>query len=152
MNSPRTVNVVALDWPPGFSATQFLFTPVDTVREVYARFARRDFAGVFELLALDVEIAQTTALTWGGRFRGHRGSRVFFSRLTQHTDAISEPFTYIAAGDDVAVVGRYRGRARSTGQAFDVDFVHIWTVRAGRMTRCVAFVDTPAIRKALGIG
>lgn len=151
MNSPTTFGVLALNWPPRSSIAQVLFTPVDTVREVYARYARRDFARVFELLSPDVEITQASELPWGGRFNGLSGAHEFFARLNLHTDGAPDPVMYMAAGNEVAVVGRHRGCARSTGKAFDVSFVHIWTVRAGRMTRWAAFVDTPLMQEAVGI-
>jgi ketosteroid isomerase-like protein len=58
--------------------------------------------------------------------------------------------TYIPAGNDVAVVGKLRGTARASGKRIDLDIVHVWTVRDGRLLRFAAYIDTPAMLEALG--
>jgi peroxiredoxin/ketosteroid isomerase-like protein len=57
---------------------------------------------------------------------------------------------FIAAGDEVAAVGRIEGRARKSGAPIDVPFVHIWTVRDGYLQRLRAFTDTATLSAALG--
>jgi ketosteroid isomerase-like protein len=54
---------------------------------------------------------------------------------------------FIDAGDHVAAVGRTRGRTRAGSAAFDLAVVHVWTVRD---TRLEVYIDTPAMREALG--
>ncbi len=56
---------------------------------------------------------------------------------------------FIDAGDHVAV-GRTRGRTRAGGVAFDLAVVHVWTVRDGRLAGLEVYIDTPAMREALG--
>lgn len=124
--------------------------PEEVVREVYARYARRDVDGIFELIAPDVEILQTPELPWGGRHLGLAGARTFFASLSKHTEALPEPSSFITAGEDVAVHGRLRGKARQTGAVIDLEIVHVWTVRDGRVVRFAAYIDTPAMLRALG--
>jgi ketosteroid isomerase-like protein len=129
-----------------------LFTPADLVREIYARLAWHDVPGVLALLSPEVEITQTTELPWGGRFTGAEGAKAFFTQFDQHTDGVPESLTYIPAGEDVAVTGRLRGRTRVSGRLFDLDLVHIWTLKQGKAVRCAAFMDTSAMRAALATG
>ena len=150
MNFPRSDGVPAHTWHPNPSSPLVLFSNVDTLREIYARHARRDLIGVFELLSPDIEIAQTIDLPWGGHYHGLSGAEDYFARLSQHADSTPEPLTYVPAGDDVAVIGKLRGTARATGKAFAVDLVHVWTVHQGKALRCISFVDTPAMLEALG--
>jgi uncharacterized protein len=124
-------------------------TPLDVVRESYAAYERRDLAGVFAHLADDIEIAQTVQLPWGGRFIGHEGAKRFFLLLGQHLETMPEPRAWIPAGDEVAVFGRLKGRARVTGRPIDVDFVHVWTIRGQKAVRFEALVDTPALLEAM---
>lgn len=56
---------------------------------------------------------------------------------------------YIAAGDSVVTLGRIEGTARRTGAPVDVPFVHVWTVRQGRLQRLRAFTDTALLASAL---
>lgn len=122
---------------------------VDLVRRGYEAYAARDFAAVFARLAPDVEIAQTAELPWGGTFRGHAAAQRFFRLLAEYTEAVPMPETFIAAGDDVAVVGRLRGRVRATQAPIDLPLVHVWTVQANRIVRFAAYVDTAAMVAAL---
>lgn len=149
MNADTRAGVVAHAWHPNFSSSYVLFTPVDLVREIYVRYARQDRAGVFALLTPDVEFTQTTELPWGGRYAGHEGARKYYLRLNKYTDAALEPFNYVPAGDDVAVMGKFRGAVRASGKVFDVDLVQVWTVDRGKARRCETFTDTPALRAAL---
>ena len=125
--------------------------PVDIVREGYTRYARRDFAGVFELLADDITIWQTPELPWGGEHSGHAGARDFFGGLAKYTTATPEPETYIPAGKHVAVYGKLRGQANSTGADFELNILHLWQVTGGKIDRFEAFIDTPAMLKSLGL-
>ena len=125
--------------------------PIDVVREGYVRYARRDFAGVFELLADDITIWQSTDVPWGGDYSGHDGAREFFDGLAKYTTATPEPEAFIPAGKHVAVYGRLRGTANATGKEFALDIVHLWQVTDGKIDRFEAFIDTPEMLRALGL-
>ena len=49
------------------------------------------------------------------------------------------------------MLGRTRGRPRRGRVAFDVAVAHVWTVRDGQISRFEAYIDTPAMREALGL-
>lgn len=119
------------------------------IRRGYEAYANRDFAAIFALLHPDIEIIQTDLLPWGGLYHGHDEAREFFRKLNEHTDAQPEPRTYLPAGDDVAVIGRLKGRARATGRQFDLAIVHLWTIKADKIARFAAYIDTPRMLEAL---
>ncbi len=121
------------------------------VREMYDAFARRDGAAVFARLHPDVEFQQTPLLPWGGHYRGHEGAREFFTRLRETIDSAVAVDRFIDAGDHVAAVGRTRGHVLASGAAFDVAIAHVWTLRDDRVARFEAYIDTPAMREALGL-
>jgi ketosteroid isomerase-like protein len=124
--------------------------PVDVVRAAYAAHAAGDLQRVFELLAPDIEIVQTSALPWGGRHAGHDGARRFFATLAAWTAASPTPERYVEAGEDVVAIGRLTGHARRSGRPIDLDVVHVWSVREDRIVRFAAYIDTPAMLHALG--
>jgi ketosteroid isomerase-like protein len=62
------------------------------------------------------------------------------------------PYAISSAGDRVVQAGRTTGTVNTTGAAFDVDEVHILTVRDGNVVRFEAHIDTPAMLGALGAG
>ncbi len=150
MNPDIRRGVATRSWHPNFASSYLLFTPVDLVREIYIRFARRDRSGVLALLTPDVEFTQTAELPWGGHYAGHEGARKYYLKLNKYADATPEPSGYVLAGDEVAVTGKLRGRVRASGEAFVVDLVQVWTVCRGRVRRCETFADTPALRALLG--
>jgi uncharacterized protein len=123
---------------------------VRIVREMYDAFARRDAAAVLERLHADVEIRQTELVPWGGHYQGHAGAREFFGRVLGAIDSTVTVERLIDAGDHVAAVGRTRGRTRGAGAAFDVAVVHVWTVRDTLIAGLEVYIDTPAMREALG--
>jgi len=48
------------------------------------------------------------------------------------------------------VLGRLRGRARATGDVFEVHFAHVWTLSDGMPSRCRSYFDTAPVMAALG--
>jgi ketosteroid isomerase-like protein len=124
-------------------------TNVELIRSVYAAYERRDFAYVFARVGSDLEIVQTTDLPWGGVHRGVEGAQAFFAKIAEHVDALPHAETLIPAGDDVAVVGRLRGKAKKSGAEIDIPIVHVWTVRDGKFVKFQAWIDTPTMRAAI---
>ena len=123
---------------------------VRLVGEIYDAFARRETAAVLERLHPDVEIRQSELVPWGGHYRGHEGAREFFGRVLGAIDSTVTIERFVDAGDHVAAVGRTRGRTRAAGADFDLAVVHVWTVRDARIARLEVYIDTPAMREALG--
>jgi ketosteroid isomerase-like protein len=59
------------------------------------------------------------------------------------------PEEFIAGGEHVVAIGRIVGTTRRGGVPVDVAFVHVWTVREGRLQRLRAFTDTATLAQAL---
>src|SRR6476620_3783859 len=59
------------------------------------------------------------------------------------------PDEFLDAGDEVVVLGRYRGTAKQTGKQLDVPFVHVWSLRDGKAWRFRQFLDTDGWVEAL---
>lgn len=125
-------------------------TSVETVREVYEAFGRRDLAKVFGLLSPEVEIVQSEELPWGGVYKGHEGARVFFGRLGSAIDSKLEFERMVCAGDRVAAVGWTHGTVRASGADFRVPVVHVWTVRDGAVVRAEFLIENAKMLEALG--
>jgi len=56
---------------------------------------------------------------------------------------------FLDAGEEVVVLGRYRGAAKQTGKTLDVPFVHVWSLRDGKAWRFRQFLDTAGWVEAL---
>ena len=122
---------------------------VQIIEEIYAPFSRRDVAAVFRRFDQQIEIVQTTALPWGGVYRGHEGARDFFSKLTQQINSTVSIERMIDAVEHVIVVGRTAGRVNATGATYDVPIAHVWNVEGELVKRVEFHIDTPRMLAAL---
>jgi ketosteroid isomerase-like protein len=57
---------------------------------------------------------------------------------------VFEPREFIEAGEHVTVLGRESSTALDTGKPFESDWVHIFTIKAGKVTRWRGFFNTAA--------
>jgi uncharacterized protein len=119
---------------------------VKTVQEAYAAFGRGDIPAILELLSEDVSWTTpgpSDIIPFAGRFDGREGVGRFFAALGG-AEAVErfEPGEFIAQGDKVVVLGHYTGRIRANGQADDIEFVHVFTVRDGKITSYRQYNDT----------
>jgi uncharacterized protein len=104
-------------------------------------------------LAHDIEWNLPDPLPWGGTHHGHDGVQAFASISQDHVEGRwADPDDFLDAGDRIVVLGRLRGRARASGQEFEVEFAHVWTMTDGVASRLRAYFDTAPIMVALGRG
>ena len=107
---------------------------VDTVRAIYAAFARRDLEGALAHVAEDVVFEPSGTARLTGRtepYRGHDGMREYFAdagrvweELTLHAEDVR------AARDSVVVFGHAEGRV--DGETVRRRVVWTWRLRDGR--------------------
>jgi ketosteroid isomerase-like protein len=117
---------------------------VDLIRRLYEALEARDLDTIVSLFDPEVDIVQTEELPWGGEYHGHKGLAEFFGALGRHIRSKVKHARVFAAGDRVVQVGRTTGTVNATGAAFDIDEVHLFTVRDGRVVRFEAYIDTPS--------
>ena len=118
---------------------------VALVKQGYAAFQRGDIPAVLALLADDVEFVlhYPENPTLGGWYRGRAAVAQFFQRLGKEMEfTLFSPDEFIASGDRVVVLGRQAGRARSTGRHGELQWVHVYTVRDGKVSRFDEFLDS----------
>jgi ketosteroid isomerase-like protein len=125
---------------------------VDSVRDAYAAFERGDLEGALAPFSEDVIWEQAQGLPHGGIYRGlDEVRRNVFDPLDRDwwSAFAADAEQLLDAGDDVVVIGRYRGAAKATGKVLDVPFVHVWTFEDGQATRFRQFLDTAGWNDAL---
>jgi len=118
---------------------------VEIVRRSYDAFARDDMDGVLADMHADIVWHQAQGLPHGGIYHGLDAvRRNVFDPLDRDwwAEFTAEPDEFLDAGDDVVVLGRYRGVAKETGKKLDVPFVHVWTLSDGKAARFRQFLDT----------
>ena len=121
---------------------------VKTVQEAYAAFGRGDIPAVLGLLSEDVSWTipgPGDVVPFAGQYDGREGVGRFFAALggAESVERF-EPGEFIAQGDKVVVLGRYAGRIRANGQADEIEFVHVFTVRDGKIKSFRQYNDTAA--------
>jgi ketosteroid isomerase-like protein len=118
---------------------------LDIVRRSYDAFARHDLDGVMADMHPEIVWHQAQGLPHGGTYRGlDEVKRNIFDPLDEEwwDGFTADPDEFLDAGENVIVVGRYRGAAKATGKQLDVPFVHIWTLEGGTAIRFRQYLDT----------
>jgi ketosteroid isomerase-like protein len=119
--------------------------PVDIVRRSYVAFARGDLDAVMADMHPEIEWHQAQGLPHGGLYRGlDEVRRNIFDPLDQEwwEGFTADPDEFLEAGDQVVVIGRYRGIAKETRKQLDVPFVHIWSMSGDQAIRFRQCLDT----------
>ena len=122
-------------------------TAVAIVQKAYEAFGRGDVPAILEMVAKDVdwEFVGSPELGYAGRRRNHQEVAGFFAGVQQFDDIHAfEPREFIEAGEHVTVLGWESSTARDTGKKFESEWVHVFTVKAGMVTRWRGFYNTAA--------
>lgn len=114
------------------------------VRSLYEAFARGDVPSVLGAMAEDIEWHEAEGMPYGGVYHGPEAvaQNVFGPLLDDVPDFSVTPEEFIAAGETVAVVVRYRGTGAVTAKALDLRVVHVWELRDGKAAKFRQFADT----------
>ena len=116
----------------------------ELVQQAYAAYGRGSVDEVLACMSAEVEweIPAVPTLAFTGKRQGHEQVAEYF-QLANEKQAVREftPKEFIAGGDKVIVLGHGAWTAKETGQDFDSDWVHIFTVRDGRITAFREFMD-----------
>ena len=127
---------------------------VDLVRAAYEAFDRGDIAGIFETMHDDIQfvLAENSVYDRGTPYSGKPdvGANIF-GRIAAEWDGFSIVREALHdAGDVVVMQGRYRGTYKPTGRRSNLQVVHIWTVRDGKLIQMQQYADTAAMRELAG--
>ncbi len=119
---------------------------VTIVQGLYAAFGRGDIATIIAGLAPDVDWAVNGPrkdYPLFGTWKGQGEVRKFFDLLAE-TEDFSEfsPKDFHAVGDLVFVLGHYAGVVKKTGRTFVSDWVHVFTVRGGKVAKFREYTDS----------
>ena len=122
------------------------------IRQGYEAFGRGDIDTMLQ--SFDEQITWVTPgppdLATSGKRTGRQEVAGFFASVNQLFDIQRfEPREFIARGDLVVVLGSETAAARSTGKVIELDWVHVFTMRNGKVTAFQEFFDTAAVVAAL---
>jgi ketosteroid isomerase-like protein len=124
---------------------------VAVVQELYRAFREQDEAAFRRTVTDDVEWIQCEGFPGGGVRRGpdQVWEGVFRANRERWNGFAFEIERSLDAGDAVVVLGRYSGRAASTGRPMSAAAAHVYELVGGRVRRIRMFADTAPMQDAL---
>ena len=121
--------------------------PLSTVQNLYAAFGRGDIPGLLALLSPDVtwHFIGDRKAPYTGTARGHGQVAEWFGMVAQ-VDGIQafEPRQFLVGPDHVTVIGVERSQALPNGGVFECEWVHVWQLEDGLVTRFRGILDSDA--------
>ena len=118
---------------------------INVVKNLYAAFGTHDIKAIVELLSPEIEWGEPSNPynPAGGTRYGHAGFLEWLNIGRQSEDIlVLEPRKMLVDGDSVAVVGYEKCKAIPTGKVYESDFVHLVTLKSGKVTKFQEFFDT----------
>jgi ketosteroid isomerase-like protein len=121
------------------------------VMQGYRLFQSGDIPSLLELYHNDAEWSspESDYLPFSGKFHGKSGIAEFFAKLGASAQPMRfEPVHLIAEGEQVVATGVATWLAKPTGRSYDTNWVHVFTLRDGKVARFEVFYDTAAAERA----
>jgi len=124
---------------------------IQALRRIYDALLRWDVEEFARDVTHDFELILPETVPWGGTRHGRDGVEAYAALFRDHVEGQwADPDDFLEAGELIVVLGRLRGRARATGEEYEVAFAHVWTLSDGVPSRCHSYFDTAPIMAALG--
>lgn len=124
------------------------------VRGIYDAFARGDGAAALGALDAEVRWVEADNIAYADRnpYIGPQAvaEGIFGRIMSEWTGFQVRTQEFITDGDKVAVLGRYSGTYTATGHPLDAQFVHVWTVRNGKVIAFQQYADTAQFARVMG--
>jgi len=121
------------------------------VMEGYQKFQNGDIPGLLEMYqddALWIE-PESEHIPFSGKRTGKAAIAGFFQELDRAAQPLRfVPKDFIAEGDKVVVTGESTWQVRNTGRTYDSPWVHVFTLRDGKVARFEDYHDTAASERA----
>ena len=125
---------------------------IKLVQDAYATFGKGNIPGVLDMMGEDATIGiigRSQDAPFLGMHRGRAGAMDFFGELDRaHAISMFEPYRFLAAGDKVFVWGRYTWTMRKSGVSDTTEWLHVLTVRDGKIQAWTGHNDTAMLAAA----
>ena len=122
-------------------------TPLQVVQQGYAAFGRGDIEGLLALLTDDIEwrFFASEGVPVAGNYSGKKEVQGWFAKLAE-TDDIQkfEPREFLEGPNHVTVLGWEQTRPKPNGRVFESEWVHVFSVKDGKINRWIGTLDSAA--------
>ena len=127
-------------------------TNIKVVQNAYAAFGKGDIPTILDMMTPDVTIGivgRKEEAPFLGMHSGKTGVGEFFRQLGEaHEIHTFEPQRFLAAEDKVFIWGHYRWTMRKSGVSRDTEWLHVITVRDGKLSSWLGHNDTAMLASA----
>ena len=128
---------------------------ISFVQSLYGAFGRGEIGLVVAGMAPDVDWQVTGRkedYPCFGAWKGQKGVGEFFRLVGENEDAIEfTPRDFYTAGEKVFVLGHYTWKIRKTGKHVITDWLHVFTLKGGKVSAFREFTDTAQFAQAYRI-
>lgn len=124
---------------------------IQLIQQAYGHFQTGNIEGVLSTFANDIEWQAPAVqnVPHGGSCKGVEQVAGFFAALDASEEVQKfEPKEYIAQGEKVVVLGEYGAKVKATEREYQMDFVHVFTVRNGKIVGFNEYCDTAVMAAA----
>lgn len=123
------------------------YTPKSIVEKMFSAFAKGDVEKFLQTVSEDtVWIYHGTHLIPKGTYEGMDGARKFITNILDNTEILNfEPLQFICEGNSVVVLGREHQRVKKSGKELKQNWVQIYTVEKGLITKMEEFAASEQI-------
>ncbi len=129
-------------------------TNIERIKGLYQSFDAGDVPTVLAGMDPNIEWNEAESFYLSDRnpYRGPEAiaEGVFGRIVVDLGDFGAHPSSFVDGGDTIVVEGRYKGTAKSTGTPVDAQFVHVFELANGKITRFQQYTDTAQWAKAMG--
>ena len=118
----------------------------EIIQKIYDAFKAKDLASILKLQTEDTEwsvAGPAEKIPWASPRYGHEGVTDFLKVLgSLLVPEVFEIKDYLESGDKVVALGYQKGYVRLTGVPYEFDFVHLWELRHGKVSKFRVYYDS----------
>ena len=121
------------------------------VQQAYNNFKTGNIRALVDQMTDDVvwQLPEIKNVAIAGTRRGREGVTDFFATVARDQEVLEfEPRKFVAQHDTVVSLGYYQWHVKETGRDFASDFVHIFTIRDGRIAGFREHFDSAVVAAA----
>ena len=86
---------------------------------------------------------------FAGTWKGRQKVGEFFRQMAETQDIVEfAPEEFVGHSDKVIVLGRFTMHVKATGKDSRSDWVHVWTIKDGKVGEMREYVDALAVSRA----
>ena len=125
---------------------------IDVVKDCYEAFLAGDIERLLRALSADVaweHVGRASDLPTFAPFHGVEGVRKFFGVVAETLDFQRfAPSEFHGSGDLVFAMGNFEATMKNTGKRAASEWLHVFWLKDGKVTRFLEFTDTAKFAEA----